>query len=320
MRLFWQLVLVGIGVGLLSPSQVVLGTVPQLQSSFSGVKAGGIKAQTPGKPPNPSSQAAPCPQKAALSRLVQHQIQPGETLEHLARRYNLLPTTLMGLNAHLRSGQAPVGTKMVVPPYNGIVVTVPPGQTLKDLAAAYRVRADVLFEVNGCQPSPSLAFIPGVNWSPVANPGQTVSLGAPRPQSQPFRYPLPAPVPVLVGYGWHVDPQIQRVVFHSGVALQAAPGTSVAAAAAGTVAFAGRQGDYGNLVVINHRDGYQTRYAQLEKLLVTQGQGVQAGAILGTVAARRGSQAPHLHFEVRRNSPVGWVAQDPALHFPEIRF
>jgi len=310
MTRFWQLFLLATVAGVMNGAQAASGldSAAMLQSVEPVVQIADSR-QAP----------ASCPQQAALSRLIQHSIQPGETLDSLARRYNLLPTTLMAINPSLRKGEAPpVGTKIVIPPYNGIVVALPPGQTLKDLAAVYPVRSDVLFEVNGCQSAPSLAFIPGVNWSPAAS--RRVQAAAPGPGRQSYRYPLPAPAPLLLGYGWRVNPQSQRVQFHGGVDLQAPSGTPVRAAAAGTVAFAGTQGDYGNLVVVNHSGGYQTRYAQLQTIAVRKGQRVQPETLLGTVGASGKAQTPHLHFEIRLNSPIGWVAQDPARYLSDIRF
>jgi len=314
MTRFWQLFLIGL-IG------TVAGAIHGVQAASGADSTTLLQSDHPGRvaqtAETPQPAPASCPRRAALSRLIQHSVQPGENLDSIARRYDLLPTTLMGINPALRKGEAPVGTKIVIPPYNGIVVALPPGQTLKDLAAAYSVRADVLFEVNGCQSAPALAFIPGVNWSPAASRAQRA---APAPEMQAYRYPLPAPAPLLLGYGWHVNPESQRVEFHGGVDLQAPTGTPVRAAAAGTVAFAGPQGDYGNLVVVNHGGGYQTRYAQLQTIAVRRGQRVQPETRLGTVGATGKAQSPHLHFEIRLNSPLGWVAQDPARYIADIRF
>ncbi|MDP8934673.1 MAG: M23 family metallopeptidase, partial [Cyanobacteriota bacterium] len=87
----------------------------------------------------------------------------------------------------------------------------------------------------------------------------------------------------------------------------------VLAVDSGTVAFAGEQDSYGNLVVINHSGGRQTRYAHLSRLSVVTGQQVKTGDKLGMVGAtgRPDTDKPHLHFEVRYYSPQGWVAQDP---------
>jgi murein DD-endopeptidase MepM/ murein hydrolase activator NlpD len=256
------------------------------------------------------AQAAPCPQPA-LSRLVRHQVKSGETLESLARQYNLIPATLMGLNPAVRNGKAPVGAEILIPPYNGIRVEVPAGKRWQDIAAAYKVRADVLFEVNGCQRSPKVVFVPGVNWSP-QNPssryGSTSTGGRARDLT---RYPLPATAPVILGYGWRLNPATGQVAFNSGIGLKAATGTSVLAVGDGIVAFAGKQGNYGNLVVVNHQQGRQTRYAHLNTMAVKVGQKVKSGAVLGTVGTTGTVNEPQLHFEVRSASNLGWVAEDP---------
>lgn len=126
-------------------------------------------------------------------------------------------------------------------------------------------------------------------------------------------YPLPVEQSVGLGYGWRVDPVTGQNVLHAGVDLLAPPGTSVLAADNGVVAFAGQRGNYGNIVVVNHQGGRQTRYAHLASLSVRVGQRVQRGDTLGTVGAtgQPDIEESHLHFELRYNSPKGWVAQDP---------
>ncbi|WP_206602948.1 LysM peptidoglycan-binding domain-containing M23 family metallopeptidase [Leptolyngbya ohadii] len=271
--------------------------------------AGGAIAQTPTFiAPDASTPTCPTP---ALSQLTRYRIRSGDTLNSLAARHNLIPATLMGFNPNLRNGSAPVGTEIVIPPYNGIRVEVPAGSSLREIARRYNVRPDVLFEVNGCQTSPRVVFVPGVNWSPTPAPTAT--------NSPIDRYPLPSDAPVLTRYGWQLNPASGRVVFQSGVNLEAAAGTPVYAAGAGTIAFVGNQAGYGNLVVINHSQGLQTRYAQLDRMNVRVGQTVQAGATIGTVGNPGANRQPYLTFEVRSNSNLGWVAQDPGNYLRQLR-
>lgn len=246
-----------------------------------------------------------CPQPA-LSRLIRHKVASGETLESIAQQYNLIPATLMGMNPALQNGEVAAGSEILVPPYNGIRLAVLPGQTLQQVAAKYKVRPDVLFEVNGCQAAPKTVFVPGVNWSPQrppvdAAPGKLAG------------YPLPSKATVALGYGWQFNSSTGKVAFHSGLDLSSELGTSVKAIGAGTVAFAGEQGSYGNLVVLNHQGGQQSRYAHLQDIAVKVGQTVKRGDKLGTVGAtgQPTSTQPHLHFEMRYASSVGWVAEDP---------
>jgi lysostaphin len=259
-------------------------------------------------------------QPPALARLRQHQIAPGETLDSIARRYNLIPATLMGLNPVLQTGQAPVGAVILIPPYNGVRVEVPANQTLRDVAKTYSVRLDVLFEVNGCQANPRVVFVPGVNWSPLEAAAASTSSAIAQVIGG---YPLPpafADATLLMGYGWKLQPRLGQVAFHSGVDLAAPVGTDVLAAGSGTVAFVGNQGSYGNLIVINHAQGLQTRYGQLSAIRVQVGQGVQQGQVIGAVGVSGipSSERPHLHFELRSRSNLGWVAENPEPYLKRI--
>ncbi|MBC1241832.1 M23 family metallopeptidase [Nostoc sp. 2RC] len=264
-----------------------------------------------------------CP-TPALSRFQRHKVVRGETLESIAQRYDLIPTTIIGMNPALQNNGAmpgagstypTVGTVLQIPPYNGIVVEVPRGQTWRQVAAKYKVRPDSLFEVNGCQQDPRIVFVPGVNWSP---DGVVTKAPVPTDTGTPNRvslsgYPLAEMTNVALAYGWQINPSTGQVFFHSGVDLLAPVGTEVLAIAPGTVAFADDQGSYGKLVIINHSGGLQSRYAQLDSINVSVGQKVNKGDLLGTVGTSGTPSAsqPHLHFEVRSSSSLGWVAQDP---------
>jgi murein DD-endopeptidase MepM/ murein hydrolase activator NlpD len=268
--------------------------------------------------PTPTDPLCPTP---ALDRLVEHTVSASDSLESLAKRYKLVPATIMGMNPSTRQGQLKPGETLFLPPFNGIRVEVPSGLLIKEIAAKYKVRADVLFELNGCQPAPRIVFIPGTNWSPAQGTRPTSIT----PKSVPVgddagaiavTYPLPQQAKVLMAYGWKLNPTgTTGTALHSGVDLAADIGTKVLASADGTVAFAGNQDAYGQLVVINHINGFQTRYGQLGKIQVKVGQSVGKGQPIGTVgqSGKPSSADPHLHFEVRTNSKLGWVAGNPEI-------
>ena len=69
----------------------------------------------------------------------------------------------------------------------------------------------------------------------------------------------------------------------------------------GTVITAGWNGGYGRMVEVQHANGFTTRYAHLSKILVSEGQKLSAGDIVGNVGSSGRSTGPHLHYEVRRN-------------------
>jgi murein DD-endopeptidase MepM/ murein hydrolase activator NlpD len=94
---------------------------------------------------------------------------------------------------------------------------------------------------------------------------------------------------------------------HRGVDIKAPKGTPVHAAAAGTVAFSGRQSSYGRVIKIDHPNGLRTIYAHNSRNFVSAGQHVKAGAVIGAVGQTGHATTNHLHFEVRRHD----VARDP---------
>ncbi len=94
---------------------------------------------------------------------------------------------------------------------------------------------------------------------------------------------------------------------HEGIDLSAPAGTPVKATADGVVGFAGRSGDFGRLVVIDHGGGWQTRYAHLKRISVKKGKKVARGDVIGTVGKSGNATGNHLHYEVRHDG----LAVDP---------
>jgi murein DD-endopeptidase MepM/ murein hydrolase activator NlpD len=98
--------------------------------------------------------------------------------------------------------------------------------------------------------------------------------------------------------------------YHSGIDLDAPLGSTIRAAAAGTVIYAGWYGDYGNMMDVQHADGVVTRYAHLSAFVPDVGYGaaVTAGQVIGLVGRTGDATGNHVHFEVRING----YAVDPA--------
>ena len=246
-----------------------------------------------------------------LARIQRHQVNSGETLATIASRYNLAPETITGINPSVKNGVVSPGTELQILPFNGIVVEVPPNQSWRQLASKYKVRPDTVFEINGCQKKPKFVFLPVLPG--VATTPGTIATAPSNPAGKITGYPLPSSTDVALTYGWQIHPITGDVFFHSGVDLLAPVNTPVQAIAPGIVVFAKDQGSYGKLVIINHADGLQSRYAQLDSIKVTLGQRVNKGDILGGVGTtgQPTSTQPHLHFEMRFNGSLGWEAKDP---------
>ncbi len=96
---------------------------------------------------------------------------------------------------------------------------------------------------------------------------------------------------------------------HTGIDLSARFGTQVRAAADGVVVSSGYESGYGNIVIIDHGYGYQTRYAHNSRLLVRKGQQVKQGQVISLSGSSGTSTGPHLHYEVRINGqPVNPIS------------
>ncbi|MEK5059991.1 peptidoglycan DD-metalloendopeptidase family protein [Paenibacillus shunpengii] len=87
---------------------------------------------------------------------------------------------------------------------------------------------------------------------------------------------------------------------------------SITASDEGVVTFAGQQSGYGNVIIINHRNGYETVYGHLDSIGVKEGQIVDQGQNIGIMGNTGRSTGTHLHFEIKKNS----VAQNPMKYLP----
>lgn len=106
-------------------------------------------------------------------------------------------------------------------------------------------------------------------------------------------------------FGYRVHPIFHVRKMHTGIDLAAGMGTPIKAADSGTVVQAGWRGGYGKCVVISHGNGVATLYAHQSVILVSVGDTVKPGQVIGKVGSTGYSTGAHLHFEVRVNgSPV----------------
>ncbi len=112
---------------------------------------------------------------------------------------------------------------------------------------------------------------------------------------------LPVQAHVSSRFGVRSDPFTHKPRFHKGLDLAAPAGTEVRAAKGGEVIFAGVERGYGTTVVIEHAEGFRTRYAHLGAANVKAGDVVADEQLLGIVGNTGHSTGPHLHFEVIRN-------------------
>ena len=226
-----------------------------------------------------------------------HVLQPGETISSLMARYGLSLAAIVGANPGISSlDRLPVGLELLIPPGEGMVVALDLEQTVLDLVKIYGVSPVALARANKID-SPAdlrpgqLLFLPGVT------PRHALDrLAEVREQENTYIWPVHGRLtsffgPRRLGMG--------TSNFHSGLDIAAPTGTPVVAARAGTVTFAGWSNrGFGNLVKIRHAGGAETWYAHFNRILVTVGQQVRQGEVVGRIGSTGISTGPHLHFEV----------------------
>ncbi len=131
---------------------------------------------------------------------------------------------------------------------------------------------------------------------------------------------IPSVRPIVGGrltsrYGRRVDPFTGRSAFHRGIDLASRRGTPIMAPADGRVSKVRRSNaGLGNMLVIDHGNGLETRYAHCDRILVSRGQKVARGEVVGSVGSTGHSTAPHLHYEVirdgRHDNPSHYILSD----------
>jgi murein DD-endopeptidase MepM/ murein hydrolase activator NlpD len=130
----------------------------------------------------------------------------------------------------------------------------------------------------------------------------------------PMRIPLQNVSFAQIGAskGSKTNPFYKVPMPHDGLDIIASSGEPVYASADGMVSDITRsRKGLGNVVTLSHKGGYSTRYAHLADIQVSKGRSVKAGELIGYVGTSGNSFAPHLHYEVRRDTLV----MDPVSHF-----
>ncbi len=250
--------------------------------------------------------------KLPVQEFITYTVKRGETPNVIAARFGIQPETLLGGNPSLseESNLLQRDFDLVILPIDGVLHDVRPGDTLEKLAAEFFVSVEdiIAYEPNNLEfpyrlvPETQI-LIPGAVrelfvWTP---PTLADVTGGSREGS--------GVRPIIVGTGTFVWPIVSRAFTqyfwygHPGIDVASATGSAVVASDTGTVTFAGWNiYGYGNLIVVNHGNGYETFYAHLSGINVVPGQIVYQGNVIGAVGNTGNSSGPHIHFEVRWNA------------------
>jgi murein DD-endopeptidase MepM/ murein hydrolase activator NlpD len=245
-------------------------------------------------------------------------VKPGDTLYQIGAQYGVSHETLIAYNNISDPRLLQSGSQLKVP-VTLERIRVKEGDTLQSIAKEHEVGKKALRAVNpdlkltedlyvGQVLTVPHAFEPkqkekpkkeqGTN--PANNKGQTTLASAQATQSKNKkneRFQWPVTGQITSGYGW------RNGQMHTGIDIwnEQRENSLIRAAKAGTVIRAGYAGGYGNLVVVDHGDGWSTYYAHLSRITVNKGSRVEQGGGLGYMGTTGNSTGVHLHFEVRKN-------------------
>lgn len=130
--------------------------------------------------------------------------------------------------------------------------------------------------------------------------------------NESFVFPMPYCTMLTSAYGYRIHPITGNYAFHSGVDLAAGVGTEIYATKSGTVTTSEENYIYGNYVVINHLDGYSSLYGHMTHLIVSEGEYVRQGQVIGYVGLTGWTNGPHLHFTLYYNgstvNPMNYIS------------
>jgi murein DD-endopeptidase MepM/ murein hydrolase activator NlpD len=263
--------------------------------------------------------------------VLTYTVQAGDTLFGIAAQFGLRPESVLWANYDTLEDNPHLlkpGMDLSIPPVNGILYTVAEGDTVESIAEAYKVTPDAIytegFEWNKLKPGEQ----PFVGVSLVIPDGsrefKAWALSA--AENAPKNYNNGAVVPGrnigacagadvasgLVGSGTFIWPAAKHWVggnnyaaWHPGIDIAARLGDAIYASDNGVVVYAGWSVvGYGNLVVIDHNNGWQTWYAHNSEVYVGCGQNVFQGSVIAAAGSTGRSTGPHLHFETRFNGTI----------------
>ena len=251
----------------------------------------------------------------------EYQVVRGDSVFAIADTFKLKPETVYWANYEEFDGSPSniqPGQELVIPPTDGVYYRWEKGDTIESVAERFEVEADAIIYWPGNQLDLT---------NPIVEPGAFVMIPGAVEDDQPLFiqvvtrestgdngcsggyqsrgfFSWPAGARYLSGYDFGQNG-------HNGIDISAPEGTTVWAADNGVVTMAqgGWNYGYGNVVQIDHGNGFVTIYAHLSAISVGQCQSISAGAPIGAAGNTGNSQGAHLHFEIRQGgSPINpWL-------------
>ncbi len=239
-------------------------------------------------------------------------VKRGDTPNGIAEKFGIAPETILGGNPSLSEESSLLQTdvELIILSIDGVLHDVQIGETLEGLSLRYGIPINdiIAYAPNNLEfpyrlyPDTQILVPGAVRELFVWTPPTLASVGGTSQEGSGVQ-------PIIVGTGTFVYP-VSSSNFtqyfwygHPGIDIALPEGNAVYASDTGTVTYAGwNQYGYGNLIVVNHGNGYETFYGHLSGINVRPGQIVYQGNVIGASGNTGNSSGPHIHFEIRLNN------------------
>lgn len=261
----------------------------------------------------------------ARNKVIEHIIEPGDSLGGIAYQYGISIETLLWENKLTAKSIIRPGNRLLIPPTTGVMHSVAKGDTISKIAKLYRAKEEDVIRFNALsEDGTNLAIgdrIMVPNGTKVSVSAPATAARTPATTGVVVRRNVPGSTqaPSASGYVWPSGARLITQYFgwkHTAIDIAGPKNTPTYAVKSGTVETAqcGWNSGYGCYIIINHGGGVKTLYGHHNTLLVAPGDRVEAGqtiGLMGNTGNVRGVTGIHLHFEIRINgtkvNPLGYV-------------
>jgi len=235
-------------------------------------------------------------------KIADYEVKEGNTVSSIAQEFGVSEETILWENDLSKNSTLKAGQNLKILPVSGVAHTVVSGDTIYSVAKKYQANAQAIlnFPFNDV----------GEDFQLKSGGVLIVPDGAPpaAPKPAPTQYLARENIPVETDFGsgqfmWPASGDMAQYFswYHPALDISNLGGGPIRTSDSGTVVVSGWESNgYGNTIVVNHGNGYTTRYAHMSALYVSAGQKVSKGDVIGAMGSTGRSSGTHLHFEVRR--------------------
>lgn len=227
-------------------------------------------------------------------------VKTGDTIGGITNKFGLKNiSTIIAVNGIENVRQVYSGQKLRIPSFDGLIHTVTSGNSLEGISAKYGIAVEDILDANDLDSTVLAAgqklFIPGAKLDRNA---------LRKAMGETWASPLKAKWRLTSKCAWRPDPFTGVQQYHPGIDMACPTGTPIYATMGGKVLASGVSRVYGNYIIIDHGNGYQTLYGHLSKRISVVGEQVSQNQKIGLVGSTGYSTGPHLHFTVYKNGKV----------------